>query len=901
METETRIRSFSTASKKGSSVLGQFKVAAFRLRDATISQTGRGRWFLQVAWLIIYIALITCLLFQFAKLIKMYFDYPTDIDIEIISKSQLEFPAVTVCNENPLRKSLVGRIVEYEDLLLLDRFVMSSVQSFAENAFNRGQLSSCEENDHRCNRSGTCIPFRWVCNGISNCEDSSDEDPFFYNCTEIEQRRLNNITDEQGICAWPYIQCPGEAYCALPCDVQNECHWSEPNGNVFDTVDPINCLIDKCETIYHAKESPRVFSSKNYPGNYEADMDCTWTIKAPRGSELILTILDLQVEGVMGMCKDYIEIFDGSDMKTARHLRVGWFKHICGDGLPSIVDFFPRSQVVVIRFRSDSLLNERGFQMSYVASPRFPSPGDMKILDINETLELRNETLELRNETLQLYNETLQLRNETLELRNETLELRNETVELRKETWELGNESVRAKRSEQSFDYVNGDYYEMEPPEPNVPLLTTEEPWPDFDYNDWDFNYNYNYYVSLEAYETFVKQFDPHVQFYTVKPHDFYSLLKASELSDFSDFRLAVLFSKDLILYNGHQKQDFIVQCTYDGRKCDANFFKTFQEPFYGNCFSFNSIRDQNTSNPWFIRSSSKTGQEFGLKLTLFLDTDEYMGLLAPTAAVRAVIHDARTRPLVRSQSFAVGAGEATYISLRMNVIERQGGKYSNCADKWPNFLKLNSEFAKKWPQYDEDTCLYFCVINTMATRCNCTDSYEHGFSEDEHINLVSEWHCDLRYESDSRCRRSVYDDFRDNLLKCDCPHECETIDFAQRQSSGPWPTKAYAPYFASRMLESKSKRVIKYMKKMLAENVVDEETLQRHFRNNFARLEVFYEALNFQKISESSSYDVTALLSDFGGNLGLWLGWSVLILFEILQFLYECLEIIIKAAISCR
>ena len=860
METKTRIRARSTDSKNEDlSILDQIKLSAIRLRDATISQTGQRRWFLQIAWLFIYIALITCLLSQCAKLIQTYLNYPTDIDIEIITKPQLEFPAVTVCNENPLRKSKIGRIREYEDLQLLDKYVMSSIQSIAEEVFEGEQPLSCGENYHRCNGSGTCIPTKWVCNGISNCADNSDESPFYYNCIDIQQRRADKITDEQGICAWPYIQCPGETYCSPPC-AQTECH--KKDSGFSDTKILSRCEV--CESVLRADETFKEFTSKNYPSHYEANVDCKWTIQSSKESDVLLSIEDLQIEGTMGSCSDYLEVFDSNYTETAKRFKVGRFKKICDKKRPHILNFVSTNSVITVRFRTNSLLNERGFKMGYIAIPKS---------DLGET-------------------------------KNSEREVEKEPGKARRRD----KTGRRPKRSDQSYENADlkGEDSELTPSEPKNQHSPTEEPrnenfyyWDEtIEYHDTD---SYAYYINHDTYENFVEKFDPIDQFYSVKPHDFYGLYKASKLSDFSDFRLAVLFSKNIILYNGHRKQDFIVQCTYDGRKCDANFFKTFQEPFYGNCFSFNSIRDQNTSRPWFIRSSSKTGQEFGLKLTFFLDTEEYLGLLAPTASVRAIIHDAKTRPLVRAQSFAVGAGEATFISLRMNVIERQGGKYSNCADYWPHFLKLNSDFSKKWPQYDEDTCFYFCVINTMTMRCNCTDSYEQAFSEDDHINNASQTFCNLKVESESRCRKSVYDDYRDNNLKCDCPHECETISFAQRQSSGPWPTKAYAPYFVSRMLESKSKRVIRYTKKMLTENQIDEGTLQRQIRENFARLEVFYEALNFQKISESSSYDVTALLSDFGGNLGLWLGWSVLILFEILQFVYECFEITIKGMFSFR
>uniref|UniRef100_A0A8C8SAE4 Acid sensing ion channel subunit 1 n=1 Tax=Pelusios castaneus TaxID=367368 RepID=A0A8C8SAE4_9SAUR len=58
--------------------------------------------------------------------------------------------------------------------------------------------------------------------------------------------------------------------------------------------------------------------------------------------------------------------------------------------------------------------------------------------------------------------------------------------------------------------------------------------------------------------------------------------------------------------------------------------------------------------------------------------------------------------------------------------------------------------------------------------------------------------------------------------------------------------------------------------------------------RENVLVLDIFFEALNYETIEQKKAYEVAGLLGDIGGQMGLFIGASILTILEIFDYLYE-------------
>ncbi|XP_033627273.1 protein SpAN-like [Asterias rubens] len=123
---------------------------------------------------------------------------------------------------------------------------------------------------------------------------------------------------------------------------------------VFETPFNGNCesVVGTCGGAFHGNGC---IASPNYgKGNYNLNAKCVYTIKAPPGQRIKLTVLDLHIEYSMSCAYDYLEIIHKDAHSAPMSMR------LCGDnsGLESIVS---TSNKLTIKLVSDGTVSKEGF------------------------------------------------------------------------------------------------------------------------------------------------------------------------------------------------------------------------------------------------------------------------------------------------------------------------------------------------------------------------------------------------------------------------------------------------------------------------------------------------------------------------------------------------------------
>jgi hypothetical protein len=120
--------------------------------------------------------------------------------------------------------------------------------------------------------------------------------------------------------------------------------------------------------------------------------------------------------------------------------------------------------------------------------------------------------------------------------------------------------------------------------------------------------------------------------------------------------------------------------------------------------------------------------------------------------------------------------------------------------------------------------------------------------------------------EKDYLCYKDSVTDFAD----CNCPHECESIEFTYTISAAEYPTLWYYE---------------NYLKNKL--NLSYSET-----KESVAKVEISFAQMRTFVISEEKKVEFFDMISSVGGTLGLFLGLSFLSLVEFVEILVQAILI---------
>ncbi|XP_061082333.1 acid-sensing ion channel 4-A isoform X2 [Conger conger] len=304
---------------------------------------------------------------------------------------------------------------------------------------------------------------------------------------------------------------------------------------------------------------------------------------------------------------------------------------------------------------------------------------------------------------------------------------------------------------------------------------------------------------------------------------------------------------QDIFNRTGHQLDEMLKSCNFSGQNCSSDDFTVVYTKF-GKCYTFNG-------NKTTSRKTKQGGMGNGLEIMLDIQQDEYLPIWKETnvtsleAGIRVQIHSQEEPPYIHQLGFGVSPGFQTFVSC-------QEQRLTYLPQPWGHCRATAEKLIPGYDTYSISACRLLCETKEVESECSCRMVHMPGTAP-------------FCPPSKIMCVDSVLAAFlKSTRESCNCETPCKLTRYGKELSMVKIPSKGSARYLSR-----------KYSK------------TEEYIRDNFLVLDIFFEALNYETIDQKKAYDVAALLGDIGGQMGLFIGASILTILEILDFIYEVIK----------
>ena len=226
-------------------------------------------------------------------------------------------------------------------------------------------------------------------------------------------------------------------------------------------------------------------------------------------------------------------------------------------------------------------------------------------------------------------------------------------------------------------------------------------------------------------------------------------------------------------------------------------------------------------------------------------------------------IHD-QAEHIHKLHGIILPTGFHTHIVIRkIKTVRKRKPFDSNCYEETENrYTKVLTG------KHTMSNCLFACMAREVYTKCKDLPPFYRMFMKNStypKLNNMSTTEVGL-------CAKQALTDFsyiEDQWKTCNCRLPCEQIDFETKVTRNPWPQSWQAEYL-SKVLADVTK---------IPQNQIGFELIKKHL----IKLSIYYGEMSETEITEKELYETAKIVSDLGGQMGMFLGASFLSLIELL------------------
>uniref|UniRef100_A0A1S4KQ07 Amiloride-sensitive sodium channel n=1 Tax=Ixodes scapularis TaxID=6945 RepID=A0A1S4KQ07_IXOSC len=291
-----------------------------------------------------------------------------------------------------------------------------------------------------------------------------------------------------------------------------------------------------------------------------------------------------------------------------------------------------------------------------------------------------------------------------------------------------------------------------------------------------------------------------------------------------------------------HTKQDMVLNCTVKGDNClDDGWYDAELNERFGVCYCIFCKKYNATK----ISYSASNLPVDGLTLVMDIEKNEYLRSSLEMGMI-VMVHRRGVRPDPNEDGMYLAPYMTTYIGIEMRMMERLPAPYKDrCVKEWPEMWRA---YLGPDNTYFQQLCFMMCSQRAIEQDCGCVSEELPPFPNmtADQCKSTKQKNCSSTILTDSSYR---------SLKRCDCPLKCSQEIYKTSISRTGWAQRLRPGENKNELHDRALVKVVIYLESIIVENIT--------------------------KVPELS--DATTL-SNVGGFMGMYLGLSFLVIFEILE-----------------
>jgi hypothetical protein len=327
-----------------------------------------------------------------------------------------------------------------------------------------------------------------------------------------------------------------------------------------------------------------------------------------------------------------------------------------------------------------------------------------------------------------------------------------------------------------------------------------------------------------------------------------------------------------------HDFDDILLSCTFNSKNCSSNDFVWEFNSYYGNCYVFNSGFNSSDQNQVELRKTHVSNSQFGLKLALYVNFNQNLFQFSRGLGLLIKIEN---NSFLNGEDFRgmyISSGFQYYVAIDRHFKKNLPEPYSNCQldNELSTIDDHNSELYKfiahSRYQYTQQLCFLECLHLYTFKTCGCLDSSLFSLQNFTKCQLNKNLECTYNFF----LQNYTQNNFINNYCLPLCPLECNQ-------------TEIKTPFTFNHLNGDILMDVLSRRINLVKDFSIDEKKLNSdRAKESVVRVNIFYDSLSYTMSTESPKMDVVSLLSNIGGNLGLFLGVSLISVCELIEALIE-------------